>query len=142
MKFIRTFSIAAPLAIALMAPAVRAADMPAEGSVAPDFTLSGGDLAPFTLNDALAGGKREALLIVVPSLDTPTCNIETNTFNRRLPEVPAGAAVFVVSLDLPFAQKRWAGANDAEAEKAELFEQIGRLKMELEWLKKKVGPVA
>jgi putative transposase len=33
-------------------------------------------------------------------------------------------------------------ANDAEAEKAELFEQIGRLKMELEWLKKKVGPVA
>jgi len=31
---------------------------------------------------------------------------------------------------------------DAEVEKAELFEQIGRLKMELEWLKKKVGPVA
>ena len=33
-------------------------------------------------------------------------------------------------------------AADAEAEKAELFEQIGRLKMELEWLKKKVGPFA
>jgi len=32
--------------------------------------------------------------------------------------------------------------GDTEAEKAELFEQIGRLKMELEWLKKKVGPVA
>ena len=31
---------------------------------------------------------------------------------------------------------------DAEAEKAELFEQIGRLQMELEWLKKKVGPLA
>jgi transposase len=31
---------------------------------------------------------------------------------------------------------------DAEAEKAALFEQIGRLKMELEWLKKKVGPLA
>jgi transposase-like protein len=31
---------------------------------------------------------------------------------------------------------------DAEADKAELFEQIGRLKMELEWLKKKVGPLA
>ena len=31
---------------------------------------------------------------------------------------------------------------DAEVEKAELFEQIGRLKMELEWLKKKVGPLA
>lgn len=35
-----------------------------------------------------------------------------------------------------------AATTDAEAEKAELFEQIGRLKMELEWLKKKVGPVA
>ena len=35
-----------------------------------------------------------------------------------------------------------AAAADAAAEKAELFEQIGRLKMELEWLKKKVGPVA
>ena len=32
--------------------------------------------------------------------------------------------------------------GDTEAEKAELFEQIGRLKMELEWLKKKVGPLA
>jgi transposase-like protein len=35
-----------------------------------------------------------------------------------------------------------AGAGDAEAEKAELFEQIGRLKMDLEWLKKKVGALA
>ena len=35
-----------------------------------------------------------------------------------------------------------AATVDAEAEKAELFEQIGRLKMELEWLKKKVGPLA
>ena len=34
------------------------------------------------------------------------------------------------------------GVSDTEAEKAELFEQIGRLKMELEWLKKKVGPLA
>ena len=33
-------------------------------------------------------------------------------------------------------------AAEAEAQKAELFEQIGRLKMELEWLKKKVGPLA
>ncbi len=41
-----------------------------------------------------------------------------------------------------FAQPAKAAASDAEAEKAELFEQIGRLKMELEWLKKKVGPIA
>jgi putative transposase len=40
-----------------------------------------------------------------------------------------------------FAQPGKGAAADAEAQKAELFEQIGRLKMELEWLKKKVGPV-
>ena len=41
-----------------------------------------------------------------------------------------------------FANGSKVAAADAEAEKAQLFEQIGRLKMELEWLKKKVGPVA
>ena len=41
-----------------------------------------------------------------------------------------------------FANGSKAEANDAEAEKTELFEQIGRLKMELEWLKKKVGALA
>jgi putative transposase len=44
--------------------------------------------------------------------------------------------------DQVFSNGAKAGAGDAEAEKAELFEQIGRLKMELEWLKKKVGPLA
>jgi thiol peroxidase len=78
--------------------------------------LSVGDPAPeFTLEEAIDGGTRNALFIVVPSLDTPTCNIEANTFNSRLSEVPAGAAIFVVSLDLPFAQKRWAGANNADS---------------------------
>ena len=42
--------------------------------------------------------------------------------------------------DLVFSNGAKAGAGDGEAEKAELFEQIGRLKMELEWLKKKVAP--
>jgi putative transposase len=40
-----------------------------------------------------------------------------------------------------FAQPGKAAVADAEAEKAELFEQIGRLKMELEWLNKKVSPL-
>jgi putative transposase len=44
--------------------------------------------------------------------------------------------------DQVFSNGSKAASTDAEAEKAELFEQIGRLKMELEWLKKKVGPVA
>jgi thiol peroxidase len=92
----------------LVGPALRV------GDPAPEFTLTTGTMGQFSLNEALDNGNRSALFIVVPSLDTPTCNIETNTFNTRLPEVPAGAAVFVVSLDLPFAQKRWAGANSAE----------------------------
>ena len=41
-----------------------------------------------------------------------------------------------------FANANKAAAADAEADQAELFEQIGRLKMELEWLKTKVGPLA
>jgi len=44
--------------------------------------------------------------------------------------------------DQVFGNGTRAAAAGAEAEKAELFEQIGRLKMELEWLKKKVGPLA
>ena len=44
--------------------------------------------------------------------------------------------------DQVFSSSARPDTGDAEAEKAELFEQIGRLKMELEWLKKKVGPVA
>jgi thiol peroxidase len=85
------------------------------GESAPAFTLASADLAPFTLNDALAKGSRAALLIVVPSLDTPTCSVETSTFHKRLAEVPPDAAAFVISLDLPFAQKRWADANEAGA---------------------------
>ena len=47
----------------------------------------------------------------------------------------------LASADQVFSNGATAAAGDAEAEKAELFEQIGRLKMELEWLKKKVGPI-
>jgi thiol peroxidase len=91
----------------LIGPALRV------GDAAPDFTLTAGDLSAFTLSDAIANGSRQALLIVVPSLDTPTCSVETSTFHKRLAEVPPDAAAFVVSLDLPFAQKRWAEANEA-----------------------------
>jgi putative transposase len=48
----------------------------------------------------------------------------------------------LASADQLFGNGAKAAAGDAEAEKAELFEQIGRLKMELEWLKKKVGALA
>ncbi len=91
----------------LVGPALRT------GEAAPQFTLSSSGLAPFTLQEAIDNGSRQALLIVVPSLDTPTCSVETSTFHKRLAELPPDAAAFVVSLDLPFAQGRWAEANEA-----------------------------
>jgi thioredoxin-dependent peroxiredoxin len=83
------------------------------GQKAPDFGLVSGDMKRFTVTDATDGGKRNALLIVVPSLDTPVCSVETSTFHKRLAEIPAGTAAFIVSLDLPMAQKRWSTENEA-----------------------------
>ena len=83
------------------------------GDHAPDFTLVTKDLAPFTLDDALAKGSKTAVLIVVPSLDTQTCSLETQTFHKRLNELPQNVSAYIISLDLPFAQQRWAAANEA-----------------------------
>ena len=93
--------------LTLIGPALKAGDR------APDFTLTTKDMQPFTLKDALEGGSRSALLIVVPSLDTPTCSLETQTFHKRLGELSKNVAAYIISVDLPFAQQRWATANEA-----------------------------
>jgi thiol peroxidase len=79
------------------------------GDAAPDFRLSASDLSAKTLDDILEGGKRAALFIVVPSLDTGVCSTESHTFNTRIAELPDGIRAHVVSMDLPFAQARWCG---------------------------------
>jgi thiol peroxidase len=79
-----------------------------KGDKAPDFTLVDGELKTVTLDDVTQGGKRNALLIVVPSLDTGVCSLESQTFNTRIGELPPDVAAYVVSRDLPFAQARWA----------------------------------
>lgn len=94
--------------VTLLGPELRA------GDPAPQFTLTAGDLSTVNLDILLDEGKRAALLIVVPSLDTPVCNIESQKFNGRLGELPAGVTAAVVSMDLPFAQARWCGAQDGE----------------------------
>lgn len=76
------------------------------GDAAPDFHLTGGDLSVTTL-DSLLSGKERVMLIVVPSLDTPVCSRESQAFNARWSELPKGTAAYVVSMDLPFAMKRW-----------------------------------
>jgi thiol peroxidase len=85
------------------------------GDRAPDFSVMTVDFKPFHLNDALAGGTRAALFVVVPSIDTGVCSRETHAFNERVTELPADKIGFyTVSMDLPFAQKRWCGAEGVE----------------------------
>ena len=77
------------------------------GQQAPDFKLLAGDLSEVTL----AKFKGKTLLIsVVPSLDTPVCDMQTKRFNQEAEKLPADVAVVTVSMDLPFAQARWCGA--------------------------------
>ncbi len=80
------------------------------GATAPKVTLLNGALEPVTLDDM--GGK---VLIVasVPSLDTAVCSKETKRFNKEAESLPGGAKLVVVSMDLPFAQQRWAKEYEA-----------------------------
>ena len=87
----------------------------APGDRAPDFNVRTVDIKPFHLKDALDDGKRAALFVVVPSIDTGTCSRETRTFNERVAALPTDRiGCFTISMDLPYAQKRWCGAEGIE----------------------------
>src|ERR1035438_3385932 len=75
------------------------------GDPAPDFNLVDNGLKPVTLKDT--AGVR--IISVVPSLDTPVCDAQTKRFNEEAAKLP-GVDIITVSMDLPFAQKRWCGA--------------------------------
>lgn len=77
------------------------------GDTAPDFTLTAPDLSKKSLSD-FAGKKK--VLSVVPSIDTGICSTQTRTFNQELAGLD-NTVVITVSLDLPFAQGRWCGAE-------------------------------
>lgn len=78
-----------------------------KGDVAPDAELVTTDLAPIKLSD-YAG--RVRIVASVPSLDTPVCDLETRQFNDRASQLGNDVIILTVSMDLPFAQKRWCGA--------------------------------
>lgn len=80
------------------------------GQKAPSFTLTGNDLKDVK-SDAFSG--QVLVLSVVPSLDTPTCSIQTKRFNKEAEEFQGKATILTVSVDLPFAQSRWCGAEGA-----------------------------
>jgi thioredoxin-dependent peroxiredoxin len=80
-------------------------DLPAVGSLAPDFSLVGKDLNDLSL--ASFAGKKK-LLNIVPSLDTPVCAISTKRFNQSMAS-RGDAVALVISADLPFASGRFCG---------------------------------
>jgi len=81
------------------------------GDEAPHFTVTGNDLADLSC-EAYHGKVR--ILSVVPSIDTPVCATQTRTFNQRATELSGDVVLLTVSMDLPFAQKRFCGAEGIE----------------------------
>jgi thiol peroxidase len=84
-------------------------ELPAVGSAAPAFSLTGTDLGPVSSADYKG---KPFLLNIFPSVDTPVCATSVRTFNERA--AATGVSVLCVSNDLPFAQKRFCGAEDIE----------------------------
>src|SRR5207237_2226245 len=66
----------------------------------------GNTLSDVTLKDT---GSRVRIFSVIPSLDTPVCDAQTKRFNQEAASL-SGVDIITVSMDLPFAQKRWCGA--------------------------------
>ena len=81
------------------------------GDKAPDFKVLAKDLSEVTL--ASSKGKTR-LISVVPSLDTPICELQTKRFNEEASKLPADVVVLTVSVDLPFAQTRFCGAQKTD----------------------------
>jgi thiol peroxidase len=88
-------------------PVHTAGDLPATGQPAPGFTVVKGDLSPISLSD-LTG--QRVVLNIFPSIDTPTCAASVRRFNQAAANLE-NTTVLNVSMDLPFAQSRFCGAE-------------------------------
>lgn len=87
--------------LTLLGPEIRPGDR------APEFQVLAQDLTGVKLSD----GTGKALIVsVVPSLDTPVCDAQTRRFNEEAGRLPGGTEIWTISMDLPFAQRRWCGA--------------------------------
>jgi len=81
------------------------------GDQAPDFEVLDDSLQPVKLSDYRG---KVVILTSVPSIDTPVCDTETRRFNDEATKLGGDVVVFAVSMDLPFAQKRWCAAAGIE----------------------------
>jgi thioredoxin-dependent peroxiredoxin len=77
------------------------------GQKAPDFEVTANDLSPVKFS-SFAG--KVCIIASVPSLDTSVCDMETRKFNEKAAGLGSDVVVLTISMDLPFAQKRWCGA--------------------------------
>jgi len=77
------------------------------GDKAPDFVAIDNDLNPVSF-DSFRG--KVCIVSSVPSLDTPVCDMETRRFNDEAGRLDDNVEILTISMDLPFAQKRWCGA--------------------------------
>jgi thiol peroxidase len=81
------------------------------GDGAPDFGVLDNNLSPVNLG-AYKG--KVCVISAVPSLDTPVCDLETRRFNQEAANLSPDIVILTVSMDLPFAQKRWCGAASVD----------------------------
>ncbi len=80
------------------------------GDSAPDFSIQNNSLEEVTL--AASAGKTR-IIATIPSLDTPVCHEEAKKFNEQAGAL-SNVEILVVSMDLPFGQKRWCGSEGVE----------------------------
>jgi thioredoxin-dependent peroxiredoxin len=90
-------------AVKLEGPTLKAGDK------APDFACLNSGLETVTLGKTPAKAR---LFSVVPSLDTPVCSLQTKKFDEALASMKDKIASYTISLDMPFAQKRFCGAEN------------------------------
>ncbi|HEX9144723.1 MAG TPA: thiol peroxidase [Candidatus Binatia bacterium] len=81
------------------------------GQIAPDFKVQkSADMSDYTL---ASGAGKTRIIATVPSLDTPVCDLETKRFNEEASKL-SNVEIVCISMDLPFAQKRWCGASNVD----------------------------
>jgi thiol peroxidase len=78
------------------------------GQAMPEAVVVANDLSEVKLSSYK--GKR-IILSLVPSLDTPICDLQTKRFSQEVAKLGGNTIVLTISMDLPFAQKRWCGAT-------------------------------
>ena len=88
-------------------PLTLVGNMPDVGQKAPEAIVLDNELKPVALS-SFAG--KVLIIAAVPSLDTPVCDMEARRFNAEAAKLGADIRVLTISMDLPFAQKRWCAA--------------------------------